>query len=306
MGTSKQYRDNFDFILRVGMREVDEKDWLVLKALYEEKSITKTSERLYVSQPALTKRIQQIESDFSVEVISRSKKGVTFTSEGEYLVEYAKSMLSILQKTKDNLMNFQSTKVQGTLRIGVSINFAYKNLPGILRGFSETFPQVHTEVVAGYSSEVIKLLQSEQLQVAVVRGDFQWGGPKQHINEENICLISHEKIDINSLPFLPRIGFTTDPLLQNILDKWWRDKFPNSPRIAMEVGNSQIAVEMVTQGLGYAILPRYCLRDEDNLHIEEIHYDTGNPVIRNTWLIYHEKDLVLSTVREFSKFMEKS
>lgn len=283
---------------------MDEKDWMVLKALYEEKSITKTSERLYVSQPALTKRIQQIENDFSVEIISRSKKGVTFTSEGEYLVDYARNMLDILQQTKDNLMNFQTNKVKGTLRIGVSINFAYNKLPSILKDFAEQFPLVHTEVIAGYSSEVIKLLQSEQLQVAVVRGDFQWDGPKQHINEENICLISKEKIDIDSLPTLPRVGFTTDHLLQNTLDKWWRDKFSSAPQIAMEVGNSQIAVEMVSQGLGYAILPKYCLKAGKDLHVENIHYNSGEKVIRNTWLIYHEKDLILSTVREFSNFME--
>ncbi|MCM3716494.1 LysR family transcriptional regulator [Halalkalibacter oceani] len=284
---------------------MDEKDWQVLKALYEERSITKASEQLFVSQPAITKRIQQMENEFQVNIVYRSKKGVTFTSEGEYLVEYAKQMLNSLQETKDHLQNFKNNKVQGNLRIGVSINYAYKDLPGILREFNELFPRVQTEVIPGYSSEVLKLLQSEQVQVAIVRGDFNWSGKTMQLKEESICIVSKTKVNIRELPSIPRVSFTTDPLLQHSLDSWWQENFSSPPLISMEVGNSQIAIEMVSQGLGYAIVPSYCLSQDMDLHIENLFYNNGRPLMRNTWLIYNEKELVLATVREFSRLMEK-
>ena len=50
---------------------MDERDWLILKILYEKKNITKTAQSLYISQPTLTKRIQQIEKEFDLTIINR-------------------------------------------------------------------------------------------------------------------------------------------------------------------------------------------------------------------------------------------
>lgn len=62
-------------------------DWKILKVLYEKRSMTKAAEALYMTQPALTKRIKAIEAEWGVEVVKRSSKGVIFTEEGSYLVK---------------------------------------------------------------------------------------------------------------------------------------------------------------------------------------------------------------------------
>ena len=51
-------------------------DWMILKMLYEKRSMTKAAEALYMTQPALTKRIKAIENEWGVEVVKRSSKGV--------------------------------------------------------------------------------------------------------------------------------------------------------------------------------------------------------------------------------------
>ena len=61
---------------------MDEKDWLILKTLYEQSSITKTAATLFISQPALSNRLQQIEDRFGTQIVVRTKKGVQFTPEG--------------------------------------------------------------------------------------------------------------------------------------------------------------------------------------------------------------------------------
>jgi DNA-binding transcriptional LysR family regulator len=286
---------------------MDEKDWHMLKALYEEGSITKASEALYVSQPALTKRIKQIENDFQVKIISRSSKGIRFTIEGEYLVNYSIKMLNTIQKVRDTLINMASNTVEGTLRLGVSINFAYDHLPRILKHFSDKFPKVKTNITTGYSSDIIKMFHAEKFQIAIVRGDFHWKGPKRHIKTENICLVSKEKIDIERIPELPRIEYKTDPLLKIHLENWWKEKYSSPPLIAMEVDNSQTCVGMVSQGLGYAILPRFSLESgNEDLYVENLLNSDGELLMRDTWIIYHEQEIELSAVREFVSFMEEN
>ena len=66
------------------MRELD---WLILRKLYEKRSISKAAEDLYVTQSALTKRVKTIEQEWGVEVVKRSSQGVTFTEDGRYLVK---------------------------------------------------------------------------------------------------------------------------------------------------------------------------------------------------------------------------
>ena len=69
---------------------MDVKDWLVLKILDEERNITKASFRLYTSQPAVTYRLKKLEEELGAELLIRLPNGISFTPQGEHLVEYAK------------------------------------------------------------------------------------------------------------------------------------------------------------------------------------------------------------------------
>ena len=72
---------------------IRQSDWMLLCSLYQYKSITKASEVLYMTQPAITKRLKQLESEFGIQIAQRNAKGLVFTSKGEYLAKYAQRML---------------------------------------------------------------------------------------------------------------------------------------------------------------------------------------------------------------------
>jgi len=101
---------------------MDDRDWLILQVLYREKNITKAAKELFISQPALTHRLQQMEKEFHVQIVNRGRRGVQFTPQGEYLVKCAEEMLLTLQKIKENVLNMDD-QLTGTLRLGVS-NFS--------------------------------------------------------------------------------------------------------------------------------------------------------------------------------------
>ena len=76
-------------------------DWMILKVLYEKRSMTQAAEALYMTQPALTKRIKSIEAEWGIEVVKRSSKGVTFTEEGKYLVKKSSIMIDFLNEIQE-------------------------------------------------------------------------------------------------------------------------------------------------------------------------------------------------------------
>ena len=75
-----------------------ELDWKILIVLYEKRSITKTAEALYLTQSAVTKRLQNMENEWGIEVIRRSSQGVAFTEDGTYLAQRASVMLDFLRE----------------------------------------------------------------------------------------------------------------------------------------------------------------------------------------------------------------
>jgi DNA-binding transcriptional LysR family regulator len=167
---------------------MNEKDWVMLKVLAEEKNITKAASRLFIAQPSITYRLQQLEKEFGTKIVSRNPNGVVLTAEGEYLLSYAEEMLLKLRSAKEKIQNM-SGKVQGTLRLGSSAIFAHYELPRILKGFLDNYPDVEISLKTGLSQKINRMLQIEEIAVAIVRGDYPWVEEKHLLSEEAICLV---------------------------------------------------------------------------------------------------------------------
>jgi DNA-binding transcriptional LysR family regulator len=283
---------------------MDEQDWIILKMLYEKKNITKTAESLYISQPSLTKKIQQIEKEYQAAIVNRGTKGVQFTPQGEYLAQCADEMLGRLQQIKDNVSNM-GEEVSGTLRLGVSNYITRHKLPRLLKLFREQFPKVNYKVITGWSRDAFNLVYNGDAHIGMVRGDYQWSDSKILLFEENLCVTSLEKIELNDLPSLPRIEYETDALLKTMIDNWWSGEFPHPPFVGMEVDKAETCKEMVLNGLGYGILPSVLVQEQQNLHQIILKDKEGNPIVRKTWMLYHEKSLEAKVIKAFVEFVKK-
>lgn len=283
---------------------MDERDWEILKVLYEKKNITKTAQSLYISQPSLTKRIQQMEKEYDQAIISRGAKGIQFTPQGEYLVKCADEMLSRLRQIKETVQNMDH-EISGTLRLGVSNYITRHKLPGLLKLFREQFPKVNYKVTTGWSREAFDLVYNGDVHIGIVRGDYQWGGSKHLLFEENICITSNKKVELQDLPSLPRVQYDTDNALKTIIDNWWTRTFSEPPLIGIEVDKADTCKEMVINGLGYGILPSVLVEDHPSLYRILLKDERGKPLVRQTWMLYHQESLELKVVQEFVEFIKK-
>ncbi|GGE11892.1 putative HTH-type transcriptional regulator YraN [Marinithermofilum abyssi] len=293
---------------------MDEKDWLMLQSLHKEKSLTRAAERMYMTQPALTYRLQQLEKKFGVPLIMKRGKRIKFTPEGEYLVTYAYKMLAELRDIKDHIVNMQG-EVQGTLRIGASIYFGQHELPLIIKNFPNLYPNVQIHVDTGFSSEIFNMLLQEEIQVGIIRGEFQWLDQKHLIHEENICLVSTEELDLEELPSLPRINYRApkqalklgDQMsfsLGHAIDQWWHERYREPPTITMQVDSYETCKEMVKLGLGYTIIPKAFVRPNEGLHTVDLTLKDGQTIKRRTWMLYREATLQFTVVDRFVQFMK--
>ncbi|MDF2501978.1 MAG: transcriptional regulator, LysR family [Anaerosporomusa subterranea] len=280
------------------------KDWIILKTVTEEKNVTKAAERLYLSQPALSYRLKNMEKELGATILVRTANGVSLTPQGEYLLAYAHEMLQRFTQLKERIQDMDN-KVQGTLRLGCSAVIAHYELPSILKDFLASYPDVEVSVKTGMSQKINRLLQKDEISVAILRGEFPWNEEKHLLRNEPICLVSSQPIELEELPYKPRIIAQTDAPLQAMFEEWWRQNFNKPPKVTMELDSMETCRQMVCNGLGWAILPAIGISSHHELYSKPLYWKNGQPLYRPTWLLCHHSALELSAVRAFVEHVKR-
>lgn len=280
---------------------MSEKDWQILITLHEEGTITKAARKMYMSQPALTYRIQQLEERFNCKIILRSNKGTLFTTSGEYLVQYAKKMQKELIKVQNTLENLNNN-IQGILQIGVSDIFALYKLPSLLEGFVAKYPNVSIKLTTAWSTEILRLIQNEDIHIAISRGEHQWQGDKILLDQETICIASRHPIQLDELPNMNLITYKTDSQILTMFNDWWKDTFTVPPKISMHVDRMETSKELVKRGLGFSIFPSICLQESDALKTIDLETN-GKPLSRTTSLLFRNEHRELKVLNAFIQFV---
>ena len=119
---------------------MDKRDYELLLALDQHKNITKAAQSLYMTQPAITKRIQKMEEELHCPLLIRSKRGVLLTPAAESLLPCARTILKSMEQMEE-LAAASQDYICGTLRLGCSLNYAHYRLPGNPQGLHRPLSQ---------------------------------------------------------------------------------------------------------------------------------------------------------------------
>ena len=272
-----------------------ERDFEILEVLNKTKNITHAADLLYINQSALSKRIIAIEEELGVTLMIRSRQGIHFTAEGEKVLYYTQEAKKLLELMREDLKD-SNTKISGTLRAGISINYSQYNLPQILSEYKKKFPNVTTHITTEYSRNIF-------FKIAIVRGEFPWNENKILLEEENICLIYNNQDIGKNLSELQYIGRKTDTTFEREIAQWLRENDLKIKKDGIYVDNINTCVEMVKQGLGWAIVPEICLKNFKG-QIKPLIFKNGQSFTRSTYLLYSNSVAKLPQVREFIKIIQ--
>ncbi|MDR0552783.1 MAG: LysR family transcriptional regulator [Holosporales bacterium] len=277
-------------------------DWQILTELYNTRSITKTAERLFTSQPNITKRLKCMESELGVQIVLRSQKGITFTHQGEYLVERAAEILRLIKDTKEKIHEIANISA-GTLKLGAPNSFVRNELPSILQHYRER-PQITFQLITRLSDDIPALVESGDIDVGFAHGDIDGVIVKHRYTSELLNIVSHNNITVDELPNLTQIDFTRSRSTQNLIKTWWQWRFGVPRNVALKVNTGDICLEIVREGIGFGLFfgTSYFNRyDELNstLAIDR----NGIPVKRDTWILYTKRGSKIAVVRDFVNFV---
>jgi DNA-binding transcriptional LysR family regulator len=232
------------------------------------RSVSRAAESLFVTQPALTARLQRLEADLGAKLFVRTPRGMRLTEAGEAFLPYAVRALDTLADGR-RLVNAFERGGAGTLAIGAAPAVSTYVLPGVLKRFAIGHPRVSVSVKTGHSEEVLELVLREQAEVGLVRALRHPEIESIPLYEDRLILVTeptHRLSEEGRVP-LEEIGgeqlilFDRTSSYHEVTSALFR-RAGVVPLGLMELDNIDAAKKMVQEGFGVALLPHTAVADE--------------------------------------------
>ena len=283
---------------------MEAKEWQTFVTVVEEGNITKAAEKLFLSQPALSYRLKQVEDILGRPLLIRANDGIALTAEGELYYDYCRRMIRSREELRQNIGKVTG-KIQGTLKIAASINFADYELPHLLNNFTKQYPKIRIEVKTGYSSHVNKMFNSGEVMIAFARGEYNHVPNGVRLFDEPYCLVYKHPVDYKELRDIPMLNYRTDGSIATVVENWKKEHSVGDVRPAMELDSMVTCRHFVREGLGWAILPYLGLGScrEHGIYVEPLRMKDDRPLVRSTYLFHDEVSTKLIAVKTFIDYV---
>ncbi|TSJ43687.1 LysR family transcriptional regulator [Mucilaginibacter corticis] len=133
-------------------------------------NFTKASEELYISQPAVTKHIKELENEYKVSLFERSgNKKILLTPAGAILLQYAEQLLGIYKELEFDI-NLLLKQHSGVLRIGASTTVAQYIIPPVLAQFHKKFKEIKVLLITGNTEDIEQALLNKDIEFGIIEG----------------------------------------------------------------------------------------------------------------------------------------
>ncbi|MBB6443674.1 LysR family transcriptional regulator [Bacillus benzoevorans] len=273
----------------------------LLTVLAQEMNMRKAAEKLFVTQPALSQRLQHIEKEWGTKIFLRSQKGLSLTPAGELIVRFAAETIEKEEQVREAIQSLD-TKVHGTLKIAVASIVGQNWLPKVLKRFVNRYPQAKISLITGWSSEILKAIYEGQVHVGIIRGTPDWKGVKIHLFDDSLYLVDTEITSIDQVlgTDRPFVQFKSDSNYYQEIQEWWHRQFQTMPKRTIIVDQIETCKQMTFNGIGYAILPAITLNgNESNIFKIPLLDEQNREIKRETWLLGYESSFRLNQVTAF-------
>lgn len=136
----------------------------VFSVVAKNNSFSSAAKDLYMTQPAVSQAIMQLENELGTRLFNRTPKGVTLTTEGSLLFEYTNSALGLLDAGEEKLLEFKNLTT-GQLKIGVGDTISRFFLMPYLEAFHTMYPNIKLQMLNGTTSEICNFIKSGEVDI---------------------------------------------------------------------------------------------------------------------------------------------
>ncbi len=237
-----------------------------------EGSFSRAAERLFISQPALSQNIKQLENHFAVQLIKRTPHGLTLTEFGEALYNHATKICAAIELMEQEMSSFRAS-LKETLQVGATNVIGDFAVPCSIFIFKKKYPEANVKLKLGNRHQIMEQLQRDDIDIAIVEGekpDETYVTSEIHSEE---MVVAAPKL----APWETKTGLTLEefrraPLIIREEGSATRDTLERTLRraglslsdlnVVMELYSVQSIKAAVAAGHGLSVLPRVAVKTE--------------------------------------------
>lgn len=229
----------------------------------QEQSFSRAAEQLHLSQPAISKRIAQLEQDMNMSLFNRIGRHVSLTEAGTTLLPHAKQILRAAEQAERSLSQLSET-VSGSLRIATSHHVGLHHLPKPLRAFVSAYPQVELDIAFLDSEVACQAVESGDIELAVVTLPLDppdsliceclWDDPLGILVADNHALANTSNIQLKDLMRYPAVLPDAQTYTRRLLDETFT-ALDIQPQVLIATNYLETLRMLVSTGLGWSALP---------------------------------------------------
>lgn len=186
---------------------------IAFKTVAETLSFSKTADLLFVSQPAISKSIRELESEFGLQLFHRKGNKITLTHDGKILKKQVDSILSQYQELYSQVASLKNS-FPTHVKLGASTTISQYVLPQLLPQLKRTFPFIELELLNGNTQKIEKEVLKQNIELGFIEGQSQNKQLKyQFFMKDELVLIAHHSNPISNRDSLSIDEFVTSPIV---------------------------------------------------------------------------------------------
>jgi DNA-binding transcriptional LysR family regulator len=286
----------------------------VFHAVAKHLSFTKAAEALFMTQPAVTFQIKQLEEHFNTRLFERGHGRISLTPAGQVVLEYAERILA-LSAELDTRLKEMTGEVGGPLLVGASTTIAESLLPQIFGEFKSKFPRVLPRLVVANSETVQNRVAEHTLDIGFIEAPSHLPNVVTDACCEDelqaVCAPSHPLARLKSaapkqLAQYPFISRESGSGTREVIDDYFRKAgvAPDALNVVMELGSPEALKGLVATGLGFTIMSRFAVAKETRLG-NLVRVPLVPRLIRNLSVVYPKEKFRSRLVNTFVQFAKE-
>jgi len=283
---------------------------LVFHEVAKHRSFSKAAEGLFISQPAVTKHIKELERRVGMGLIQRRKGGFSLTEAGKIIFRYSHKISSHLMEMENVLGSLQKDH-RGLLKIGTTESYSRCLMPRLLSGFQAAYPAFKIALDVGNSDEIERNLlvyKNDLGLIGLTRTSSKLEAipflkePLVLIVSPNHSLAKRKVVSLRELEGYPFIIRAKGSTTRRIVLQAFKD-LEIRPSLLMEAGSSEFIKQWVSEGKGVSVIVKRIVGDEEKRGIiktvplmEKLHLEVA--------LLYLKEERANPAVKTFVNFIE--
>ena len=275
-------------------------------AVADSGSFSLAAEQLFLTQPAISKRVSALENELEARLFDRIGRGVSLTEAGQALLPRARNILLDLEDSVRALSNL-SGEVHGTLRFGTSHHIGLHRLPPVLKEFVHVYPEVRLDIRFMDSEEACLAVEHGELELAIVtlppspanvlQTEKVWDDPLAIMVARDHPLAHKRRLSLRDLASHPVILPATGTYTRQIAEAAFKDVDLHLD-IALSTNYLETIHMLVSVGIGWSLLP--VTMQDDQTRVLSV---SALSLSRSLGVVYHRDRTLSNAARALTRLL---